>query len=162
MMLTVIGGSASSSWRSRTRSAPRRSGPKPSASSPPRALPTGRSGGRRSAPPDKVVVVVVVVLDVRKGEEPTPRDPSLPTSNVVFHAEELPKSHRELVARGVLFPVPEAAGGGSRSAESSLRRLFLPTQEDTCSTQLSGRQASIAGVEAAIVNCGGGLDAAAD
>jgi hypothetical protein len=103
-----------------------------------------------------------VVLDVRKGEEPTPRDPSLPTSNVVFHAEELPKSHRELVARGVLFPVPEAAGGGSRSAESSLRRLFLPTQEDTCSTQLSGRQASIAGVEAAIVNCGGGLDAAAD
>jgi catechol 2,3-dioxygenase-like lactoylglutathione lyase family enzyme len=54
-------------------------------------------------PPDQAVVVV---LDIRKGERPTPRDPSLPTSNVFFYAEDLLKAHRELVPRGVEFPVP--------------------------------------------------------
>jgi predicted enzyme related to lactoylglutathione lyase len=53
--------------------------------------------------PDKAVVVV---LDVRKGPRPTPRDPSLPTSNVFFYAEDLQQTYRELVARGVEFPLP--------------------------------------------------------
>jgi len=53
--------------------------------------------------PDKAVVVV---LDVRKGERPTPRDPSLPTSNVFFYAEDLQQTYQELSARGVQFPLP--------------------------------------------------------
>jgi lactoylglutathione lyase len=48
---------------------------------------------------------VTVVLDLRQGERPVPRDPSLPTSNVVFYADDLPQTHKELVARGVQFPV---------------------------------------------------------
>jgi predicted enzyme related to lactoylglutathione lyase len=53
--------------------------------------------------PDKAVVVV---LDVRQGERPTPRDPSLPTSNVFFFTEDLQQTYTELSARGVEFPVP--------------------------------------------------------
>jgi predicted enzyme related to lactoylglutathione lyase len=52
--------------------------------------------------PDKAVTVV---LDLRQGQRPTPRDPSLPTSNVVFYTDDLQQTHKELVARGVRFPV---------------------------------------------------------
>ena len=53
--------------------------------------------------PDKAVVVV---LALRKGPRPTPPDPSLPTSNVFFYAEDLQQTHQELTARGVEFPLP--------------------------------------------------------
>jgi lactoylglutathione lyase len=52
--------------------------------------------------PDKAVTVV---LDLRQGQRPTPRDPSLPTSNVVFYTDDLQQTHKELAARGVRFPV---------------------------------------------------------
>jgi predicted enzyme related to lactoylglutathione lyase len=49
---------------------------------------------------------VTVVLDLRQGERPSPPDPSLPTSNVVFYTDDLQQTHRGLMARGVQFPVP--------------------------------------------------------
>jgi predicted enzyme related to lactoylglutathione lyase len=52
--------------------------------------------------PDKAVVLV---LNVRRGERPT-APPSLPTSNVMFYADDLEQTHRELSARGVEFPEP--------------------------------------------------------
>ena len=52
--------------------------------------------------PDKAVTVV---LDLRQGPRPTPRDPNLPTSNVVFYADDLQQTHKELADRGVQFPV---------------------------------------------------------
>jgi predicted enzyme related to lactoylglutathione lyase len=53
--------------------------------------------------PDKAVTLV---LAVRQGERPTPPHPSLPTSNVMFYAEDLQQTHTELTARGVQFPQP--------------------------------------------------------
>jgi predicted enzyme related to lactoylglutathione lyase len=53
--------------------------------------------------PDKAVTVV---LDLRQGPRPSPPDPSLPTSNVVFYTDNLPQTHKELTAGGVRFPVP--------------------------------------------------------
>jgi predicted enzyme related to lactoylglutathione lyase len=53
--------------------------------------------------PDKAAVLV---LAVRRGERPTAPDPSLPTSNVMFYADDLQQTYRELSARGVEFPVP--------------------------------------------------------
>jgi lactoylglutathione lyase len=53
--------------------------------------------------PDKAVTVV---LDRRPGPRPVPPDPSMPTSNVMFYAQDLQQAYRELAARGVEFPVP--------------------------------------------------------
>jgi predicted enzyme related to lactoylglutathione lyase len=53
--------------------------------------------------PDKAVVLV---LGVRQGKRPTAPDPSLPTSNVMFYAEDLQQTYEELRARGVEFPQP--------------------------------------------------------
>ncbi len=53
--------------------------------------------------PDKAVVVV---LELRKGPRLTVADPSLPTSNVSFYAEDLQQTYRELSGRGVQFPQP--------------------------------------------------------
>jgi predicted enzyme related to lactoylglutathione lyase len=53
--------------------------------------------------PDKAVTVV---LDLRRGQRPTAPDPSLPTSNVFFYAEDLQQTYQELRARGVEFPQP--------------------------------------------------------
>ncbi|HEY2956950.1 MAG TPA: VOC family protein [Actinomycetota bacterium] len=53
--------------------------------------------------PDKAVRLV---LAVRHGERPTAPDPSLPTSNVMFYAEDLQRTYQELSARGVAFPQP--------------------------------------------------------
>jgi predicted enzyme related to lactoylglutathione lyase len=53
--------------------------------------------------PDKAVVVV---LGLRHGERPAAPDPQLPTSNVMFYAEDLQRTYEELSARGVEFPQP--------------------------------------------------------
>jgi len=53
--------------------------------------------------PDKAVVLV---LGVRRGERPTAPHPSLPTSNVMFYAEDLQQTYEELTTRGVQFPQP--------------------------------------------------------
>lgn len=53
--------------------------------------------------PDRAVVLV---LEVLRGERPTAPDPSLPTSNVFFYAEDLQQTYKELTARGVEFPQP--------------------------------------------------------
>jgi predicted enzyme related to lactoylglutathione lyase len=53
--------------------------------------------------PDKATVLV---LDVRRGPRPTAPDPSLPTSNVFFYADDLARTHEELRERGVAFAVP--------------------------------------------------------
>jgi lactoylglutathione lyase len=53
--------------------------------------------------PDKAVTVV---LEIRHGQRPVPPEPSMPTSNVTFYTEDLQRTHEELTARGVQFPVP--------------------------------------------------------
>jgi predicted enzyme related to lactoylglutathione lyase len=53
--------------------------------------------------PDKAVTVV---LDLRRGERPTAPHPSLPTSQVMFYAQDLQQTYTELTARGVQFPQP--------------------------------------------------------
>jgi predicted enzyme related to lactoylglutathione lyase len=53
--------------------------------------------------PDKAVTLV---LELRQGERPTAPHPSLPTSNVMFYAEDLQQTYDELTARGVEFPQP--------------------------------------------------------
>jgi lactoylglutathione lyase len=53
--------------------------------------------------PDKAVTVV---LAVRHGPTPQPPDPGMPTSNVMFYAEDLHQTYEELTTRGVHFPVP--------------------------------------------------------
>src|SRR5512132_3725969 len=49
---------------------------------------------------------VTLVLGLRQGERPTPPHPSLPTSNVMFYAQDLQHTYQELTARGVEFPQP--------------------------------------------------------
>jgi predicted enzyme related to lactoylglutathione lyase len=49
---------------------------------------------------------VVLVLALRQGERPTAPHPSLPTSNVMFYAQDLQQTYQELTARGVEFPQP--------------------------------------------------------
>jgi predicted enzyme related to lactoylglutathione lyase len=81
--------------------------------------------------PDKAVVVVVV-LDVRKGPRPTPRDPSLPTSNVFFYAEDMQESYNKLTARGVEFPLPpvqQPFGWWSLFADPDGNRFALVPRE---------------------------------
>lgn len=52
--------------------------------------------------PDKCVVLV---LSVRRGDPPTaPSD--LPSSNVFFCCDDLPRTYEELRSRGVAFPQP--------------------------------------------------------
>jgi lactoylglutathione lyase len=53
--------------------------------------------------PDKAVTLV---LERRHGQPPTPAHPSLPTSNVMFYAQDLQRTYEELAARGVEFPQP--------------------------------------------------------
>jgi lactoylglutathione lyase len=53
--------------------------------------------------PDKAVTVV---LEARQGQRPTAPHPGLPTSNVMFYAQDLQQTYQELTARGVEFPQP--------------------------------------------------------
>jgi predicted enzyme related to lactoylglutathione lyase len=52
--------------------------------------------------PDKSVTVV---LSLRQGERPTAPE-MLPTSNIFFYCDDLPKTYEELRSRGVQFPQP--------------------------------------------------------
>jgi predicted enzyme related to lactoylglutathione lyase len=52
--------------------------------------------------PDKSVTVV---LSLRQGERPTAPG-MLPTSNIFFYCDDLPKTYEELRSRGVQFPQP--------------------------------------------------------
>ena len=48
---------------------------------------------------------VRMVLSLRQGERPTAPD-ELPTSNIMFYCDDLPRTYEELNARGVEFPQP--------------------------------------------------------
>jgi predicted enzyme related to lactoylglutathione lyase len=79
--------------------------------------------------PDKAVTVV---LDLRQGQRPTPRDPSLPTSNVLFYADDLQQTYTELTARGVQFPLPpvqQPFGWWSLFADPDGNRFALVPRE---------------------------------
>jgi predicted enzyme related to lactoylglutathione lyase len=47
----------------------------------------------------------ILVLALRYGELPTAPD-ELPTSNIFFSCDDLPRTYEELLARGVEFPQP--------------------------------------------------------
>ena len=49
----------------------------------------------------------ILILGLRHGERPTAPE-LLPTSNVMFYAEDLQQAYEELRARGVSFPQPPA------------------------------------------------------
>ena len=48
---------------------------------------------------------VTVVLSLRQADRPTAPE-ELPTSNIMFYCDDLPRTYEELVARGVAFPQP--------------------------------------------------------
>ena len=48
---------------------------------------------------------VTVVLSPRQGERPTAPE-MLPTSNILFYCDDLPRTYEELRSRGVEFPQP--------------------------------------------------------
>ena len=50
-------------------------------------------------------MATVLVLQPRQGDPPTAPD-ELPTSNVFFYCDDLPRTYDELRARGVEFPQP--------------------------------------------------------
>jgi lactoylglutathione lyase len=52
--------------------------------------------------PDKSVTMV---LSLRQGQRPTAPD-MLPTSNILFYCDDLPRTYEELRAGGVDFPQP--------------------------------------------------------
>ncbi len=79
--------------------------------------------------PDKAMVLV---LGVRQGERPTPPDPNLPTSNVMFYADDLQQTYQELTARGVQFPQPpvrQPFGWWSLFADPDGNRFALVPRE---------------------------------
>jgi lactoylglutathione lyase len=79
--------------------------------------------------PDKAVTVV---LEARQGARPTATDASLPTSNVMFYAEDLQQTYTELTARGVVFPQPpvrQPFGWWSLFQDSEGNRFALVPRE---------------------------------
>lgn len=79
--------------------------------------------------PDKAMVLV---LGVRQGERPTPPHPSLPTSNVMFYADDLQQTYQELTVRGVQFPQPpvrQPFGWWSLFADPDGNRFALVPRE---------------------------------
>jgi predicted enzyme related to lactoylglutathione lyase len=71
---------------------------------------------------------VVVVLGLRQGKRPTAPRPGLPTSNVMFYAEDLQQTYQELTPRGVQFPQPpvrQPFGWWSLFADSEGNRFAL-------------------------------------
>jgi len=75
---------------------------------------------------------VVVVLGVHQGERPAAPHPGLPTSNVMFYAEDLQQTYQELTARGVQFPQPpvrQPFGWWSLFQDSEGNRFALVPRE---------------------------------
>jgi lactoylglutathione lyase len=66
-------------------------------------VPYGQERWLEVRTPDKAVTLV---LERRHEKPPTPPHPSLPTSNVMFYADDLRQTYEELAARGVEFPQP--------------------------------------------------------
>jgi predicted enzyme related to lactoylglutathione lyase len=74
---------------------------------------------------------VSVVLSLRKGEPPTAPE-QLPTSNVFFYCDDLPRTYEELRARGVEFPQPpvrQPFGWWSMFQDSEGNRFALTPRE---------------------------------
>jgi predicted enzyme related to lactoylglutathione lyase len=66
-------------------------------------MPYGQERWLEVRTPDQAVTLV---LELRQGQRPTAPHPSLPTSNVMFYAQDLQHTYQELTARGVEFPQP--------------------------------------------------------
>jgi lactoylglutathione lyase len=74
---------------------------------------------------------VTVVLSLRQGEPPTAPE-QLPTSNVFFYCDDLPRTYEELRARGVEFPQPpvrQPFGWWSMFQDSEGNRFALTPRE---------------------------------
>jgi lactoylglutathione lyase len=79
--------------------------------------------------PDKAVTLV---LGLRQGERLTAPDASLPTSNVMFYAQDLQQTYTELTARGVVFsqpPVRQPFGWWSLFQDQEGNRFALVPRE---------------------------------
>jgi predicted enzyme related to lactoylglutathione lyase len=78
--------------------------------------------------PDKSVVLV---LSLRQGDPPTAPD-MLPTSNVFFYCNDLPRTYEELRSRGVKFPQPpveQSFGWWSMFEDQEGNRFALQPRE---------------------------------
>lgn len=80
--------------------------------------------------PDRATILV---LRRRQGERPTPPD-ELPTSNVFFYCDDLPRTYEELRARGVEFrqpPVQQSWGWWSMFEDQEGNRFALGSRESS-------------------------------
>jgi predicted enzyme related to lactoylglutathione lyase len=78
--------------------------------------------------PDKSVVLV---LSLRQGDPPTAPD-MLPTSNVFFYCNDLPRTYEELRSRGVKVPQPpveQSFGWWSMFEDQEGNRFALQPRE---------------------------------
>ena len=74
---------------------------------------------------------VTVVLSLRRGEAPAAPN-ELPTSNLMFYCDDLPRTYDELRARGVEFPQPPVEqpwGSWSMFADDEGNRFALARRE---------------------------------
>jgi predicted enzyme related to lactoylglutathione lyase len=77
---------------------------------------------------------LTLVLELRQGERPTATDVSLPTSNVMFYAQDLQQTYTELTVRGVQFPQPpvrQPFGWWSLFQDQEGNRFALVPREPT-------------------------------
>ena len=73
----------------------------------------------------------VLVLQPRQGDRPTASD-ELPTSNIFFYCDDLPRTYDELRARGVEFaqpPVHQSGGWWSMFEDQEGNRFALGPRE---------------------------------
>ena len=78
--------------------------------------------------PDKAVQMV---LSKRHGERPVAPE-ALPTSNIMFHCDDLPRTYEELRAGGVAFPQPpveQPFGWWSMFADPEGNRFALTSRD---------------------------------
>jgi predicted enzyme related to lactoylglutathione lyase len=77
--------------------------------------------------PDRAVTVV---LSPRHAEPPTARE-EIPTSNLFFYCDDLPRTYDELTDRGVEFPLPpvqQPFGWWSAFQDAEGNRFALTTE----------------------------------
>jgi len=75
----------------------------------------------------------ILVLQLRQGDRPTAPE-ELPTSNVFFYCDDLPRTYDELRARGVEFPQPpvqQSWGWWSMFQDQEGNRFALHPREAT-------------------------------